>query len=166
MSFPSSPANPPSDSLYTPSARSSARFSAASGGSTASGSSGRVPQPLAHIKDLEDRSVESLNINQSISHLVQIAESSLRQAVTLLEYRKPDLAFLEYLRCYEVLVNFVCQSPGYPDFKARRGPDFSRYSHLIKVRQPSESDGTPLTLRAAPQKSRRAVRKREANHRK
>lgn len=135
MSFPSSPANPPSDSLHTASARSSTRFSTASGGSSASGASGRVPQPLPHVKDLEDRSVEGLNINQSIPHLIQIAESSLRQAVTLLEYRKPDLAYLEYLRSYEILVNFVCQNPGYPDFKARRSSEFSRYSHLIKVWQ-------------------------------
>lgn len=135
MSFPSSPGNSPSDPSFTASARSSARFSTASGGSTASGNSGRAAQPLAHIKDLEDRSVESLNINNSITFLIQTAESSLRQAVTLLEYRKPDLAYLEYLRCYEILVNFVCQNPGYPDFKARRGPEFSRYSYLIKVRR-------------------------------
>jgi len=136
MSFPSSPANPPSDSVYTASARSSARFSTASGGSSASGASGRVPQPLPHIKDLEYRSLEGLNVNLSVTHLIQIAESSLRQAVTLLEYRKPDLAYLEYLRSYEILVNFICQNPAYPDFKARRGPEFSRYSYLIKVRQP------------------------------
>jgi len=86
-----------------------------------------------HIKDLEERSVEGLNVNQSITHLVTAAENSLRQAVTLLEYRKPDLAYVEYLRCYEILVNFVCSNPGYPDFKASRGPTYSRYSYLVKV---------------------------------
>ena len=135
MSFPSVPTIPPSDLSSAGSARSSARFSTASNASGGSGGSGRGgSQSLAHIKDLEAQSVEGINVNQSITQLVTSAENSLRQAVTLLEYRKPDLAYLEYLRCYEILVNFVCQNPSYPDFKTTRGPIFSRYSYLVKVR--------------------------------
>jgi len=133
MSLPSPPSNNPSDFSRGSNTRDSARYSLASNGSAGSGGSGRGHSPLAHVKDLEERSLEGLNVNQSIIHLVTTAENSLRQAVTLLEYRKPDLAYLEYLRCYEITVNFVCRNPGYPDFKAGRGPVFSRYTYLVKV---------------------------------
>lgn len=76
--------------------------------------------------------MEGLDRNQSIAHLITAAENSLRQAVTLLEYRKPDLAYTEYLRCYETLVNAVYQNPGYPDFKNGRSPAYSRYNYLVK----------------------------------
>ncbi|PSK54097.1 Ubiquitin carboxyl-terminal hydrolase 8 [Elsinoe australis] len=128
MSLPSPPPGGPYH-LQPGSERNSARFS---NGSAASGSSSKSNQPLAHIQDLQDRALEGLDKNQSISLMVTAAENSLRQAVTLLEYRRPDLAYLEYLRCYEILVNTIYQNPGFPTFKNSKGPMFSRYNHLIK----------------------------------
>ncbi|KAF2219828.1 hypothetical protein BDZ85DRAFT_267688 [Elsinoe ampelina] len=128
MSLPSPPSGGPHH-LQPGSERNSARLS---NGSTTSASSSKSNQPLAHIQDLQERALEGLDKNQSISHMVTAAENSLRQAVTLLEYRRPDLAYLEYLRCYEILVNYIYQNPGFPTFKNSKGPMFSRYNHLIK----------------------------------
>lgn len=130
MSLPSPPAGGPYSSL-SESARSSARYSGSS--TNSGGSTGKKGQPLAHIQDLQERAVAGLDKNQSIAHLLAAAESSLRQAVTLLEYRKPDIAYLEYLRCYEILVNFIYHNSGFPDFKSGRSPSYTRYNFLIKV---------------------------------
>ncbi|PNS21427.1 Ubiquitin carboxyl-terminal hydrolase 8 [Sphaceloma murrayae] len=128
MNLPSPPSGGPHH-LQPGSERSSARYS---NGSTTSGGSSKSNQPLAHIQDLQERALAGLDRNQSISHLITAAENSLRQAVTLLEYRRPDLAYQEYLRCYEILVNYIYQNPGYPTFKNSKGPMYSRHNHLIK----------------------------------
>ncbi|KAF2155014.1 cysteine proteinase [Myriangium duriaei CBS 260.36] len=136
MSLPSPPTGGPfsTQSSAANSARNSTRYS---NGSTISGQSAhkspnKSTQPLAHIQDLQQRAVDGLDKNQSIHHLITAAENALRQAVTLLEYRKPDLAYTEYLRCYEILVTFIYQNPGFPDFKNGRSPAYSRYNYLIK----------------------------------
>lgn len=94
---------------------------------------GRSSKPLAHLKDLQHRSSEGLDLNHSIGQLVKTAEASLKQATTLLDFRKPDLAYLEYLRTYEILVHFVQQSPSYADFRAAKGPLHQRYWTLLKA---------------------------------
>lgn len=75
-----------------------------------------------------------MDLNQSIASLITAAENSLRQAVTLVQYRKPDVAYLEYLRTYEILVTFIPSSPRYPDFKAGKGPLYTKYNFVAKVR--------------------------------
>lgn len=101
-------------------------------GNGGSGTGGRPDKPLAHLKDLQDRSTEGLNPNQSIGHLVKTAEASLQQAQALLDFRKPDLAYLEYLRTYEILVNFVQQHASYTDFKTAKGPLHQKYWALVR----------------------------------
>lgn len=137
MSLPSPPTGGPYSSQpgANSSARSSTRYSNSSfaSGQSSNKSLSKSNQPLAHIDDLKVRALEGLDKNQTIPHLITTAENALRQAVTLLDFRKPDLAYTEYIRCYEILVNYIYQNPGYPDFKNGKSPAFSRYNYLLKV---------------------------------
>ena len=132
MSLPS----PPAGGQHSPTSDGASRRY--SNGSLASGQSarkspGKSNQPLPHVQDLQTKALEGLDHNQSIAHLVTAAENALRQAVSLLEYRKPDLAYTEYLRCYEILVNYITKNSSFPDFKRRNSPTYSRYKYLITV---------------------------------
>lgn len=92
-------------------------------------------QPLYHIKDLEYQSTLDLNPNTTITNLITDAENSLQQAISLLDRRKPDVAYAAYLRSYEILVGCVPRNLLYPDFKVKRGNAYNRFISLSKVCQ-------------------------------
>lgn len=56
----------------------------------------------------------------------------------MLEYRKPDLAYKEYLKAAEIVLNLIPSNLAFPDFKTR-GHGWPLYQQLLKVRQTSSS---------------------------
>ena len=53
--------------------------------------------------------------------LLQKADTSARQADAQLEFRRPDLAFVEYLTAFTILVNVMPRHKDFPELNKRRG---------------------------------------------
>ena len=158
MSLPSTPGDERPTSHASSHASGGTNGARYSNGSTPSAGSGQGVHPLVHIRDLQDRATQGLDVNQSITGLITAAENSLRQAVTLLQYRKPDSAYLEYLRTFEILVTYIPGSPRWPDFKAGKGTSYTMYNNVVKVRwKQSTIRGAQSDKHTAPQCSDRTV---------
>ncbi|KAF2716669.1 cysteine proteinase, partial [Polychaeton citri CBS 116435] len=69
-------------------------------------------KPFAHIQDLQAKALAGYDAHSSISVLLRIVEQSLAQTQIFLDFRKPDLAYVEYLRASEIIINIV---PGHRD---------------------------------------------------
>lgn len=64
-------------------------------------------QPYEHIQDLQSRAQEGYNESDPPAKLLSTAAQSLQQAKSLLDSRRPDLAFVEYLRAYEIAIDVI-----------------------------------------------------------
>lgn len=53
--------------------------------------------------------------------LLQKADVSAKQADTHLDFRRPDLAFIEYLTAFTILVNYVPKHKDFPELSNDRG---------------------------------------------
>lgn len=71
---------------------------------------------FAHIHDLQALAREGYNPLSSISSLLETAERGLNQARTLNELRRPDLAFVEFLRVSEIAANVIPHHKDYTHF--------------------------------------------------
>lgn len=63
--------------------------------------------PYEHIQDLQARAQDGYNANDPPAKLLSTAAQSLQQAKSLLDSRRPDLAFVEYLRAYEIAIDVI-----------------------------------------------------------
>ncbi|GAB7355318.1 hypothetical protein MBLNU459_g5851t1 [Dothideomycetes sp. NU459] len=88
-------------------------------------------KPFAHISDLQARATQGISVDKSINHLFSIADSSLKQADTFLEYRRPDLAYVEYLRAFEIAANVIPRHSSHPSL-TNRGTAYKVHQDLIK----------------------------------
>lgn len=68
---------------------------------------------FAHIEDLKAEALTGFSPSQSVSQLYDRAEKALGQAKYQVDFRRPDLAFVEYLRAYEIAVEVL---PRHRDF--------------------------------------------------
>ena len=84
-----------------------------SNGSTTFGHSGE--RAFEHIDDLKAK-VATYNPTASIPSLLRIAEVSLEQAYTLNTYKRPDLAFVEFVRASEIVVDVIPRHRDYVHF--------------------------------------------------
>lgn len=89
-------------------------------------------KPYQHISDLKDKAKTGLDKNQSLNHLLAQANSALKQAETLVDYRRPDLAYVEYLRAFEISVAIIPQHESYPVLSSRRGPQFAQHQSILR----------------------------------
>ncbi|CAK1354346.1 unnamed protein product [Cercospora beticola] len=87
---------------------------AAGGGSSGNGGGERV---YSHITDLQAEALASLSSNgQSITQLLASAEKSFNDAKFKIDYRRPDMAFVDYLRASEIAVEVVPRHRDYIHF--------------------------------------------------
>lgn len=93
-------------------------------------SQGKKPYP--HIDDLKDQAKSGFGKNQSLNHLLAEAGDALKKAETLVEYRRPDFAYVEYLRAFEIAVAVIPQHVSYPELSARRGTQFNQHQSILK----------------------------------
>ncbi|KAI5204447.1 cysteine proteinase [Aureobasidium subglaciale] len=86
-----------------------------------------------HIEDLKDRAkISSVDKNQSLNHLLTEASTAVKQAESLVEYRRPDLAYVEYLRAFEIAVAIIPQHEQYPLLSSRRGSQFTSHQSILR----------------------------------
>ncbi|CAK4031219.1 cysteine ase [Lecanosticta acicola] len=62
---------------------------------------------FAHIQDLKNEALTDFSPAQSIGSLFERANSALLAAKRNIDFRRPDLAFVEYLRAYEIAVEVI-----------------------------------------------------------
>ena len=92
--------------------------SSSSNGGVGGGSGGE--RVYAHISDLKSDALSGLSKNssqsQSITNLFAQAERSLQDARTNIDFRRPDIAFVDYLRAYEIAVEVIPRHRDYTHF--------------------------------------------------
>lgn len=60
-----------------------------------------------HIQDLQARAQDGYDPVQPVAKLLSVAQQSIKQARFLIDARRPDLAYVEYLRSYEIVVTVL-----------------------------------------------------------
>lgn len=68
-----------------------------------------------HIHDLQAKASTGYNPSSTLKTLLDIAELGLSQATNLLTYRRPDLAFVEFTRSFEIATQVIPRHAGYVD---------------------------------------------------
>ena len=69
-----------------------------------------------HIDDLKAKAAAGFNPHGTIDQLIRAADTSLKQAYALVDFRRPDLAFTEYLRASEIAVSVIPRNKEYTHF--------------------------------------------------
>lgn len=72
-----------------------------------------------HITDLQSRAFKDLSVNHSINYLVAEAKTALSNANASLNFRRPDQAYQEYLRAFEIVVNIIPRHPDNPSLTGK-----------------------------------------------
>ncbi|KAK8195966.1 ubiquitin-specific protease doa4 [Zalaria obscura] len=93
---------------------------------------GGQDRPLGHFQDLSAQALQGLDTNQSIARLVQTAEASIRQAEMLVDARRPDRAFVEYLRSFQIVLECIPRHNDFLDFKHGKSPTYQTYQSTLK----------------------------------
>ncbi|QIX02312.1 hypothetical protein AMS68_007829 [Peltaster fructicola] len=70
---------------------------------------------FAHIQDLQAQALTGYNSSSSIKVLTDIADRCLATANSQISFRRPDLAFVEYMRAHELATNVIPRHTGYID---------------------------------------------------
>ncbi|TKA79421.1 hypothetical protein B0A55_03512 [Friedmanniomyces simplex] len=69
-----------------------------------------------HLDDLKAKVAQGYSPHSSIAELIRIAEVGLDQAYTLNTFRRPDLAFVEFVRASEIVVDVIPRHKDYTHF--------------------------------------------------
>jgi ubiquitin carboxyl-terminal hydrolase 8 len=83
-----------------------------------------------HIQDLQAKAQDGYSEQDSPAKLLQTAATSLQRAEMLLGSRRPDLAFVEYLRAYEIAIDIIPRSGKVLDMDMDQGWD--RHYKFVK----------------------------------
>ena len=76
-----------------------------------------------HIQDLQARAQDGYSEQDPPAKLLNTAAASLQHAEMLLGSRRPDLAFVEYLRAYEIAIDIIPRSGKVLDMDMDQGWD-------------------------------------------
>ncbi|KAK4549510.1 hypothetical protein LTR36_006507 [Oleoguttula mirabilis] len=96
------------------------------------GAGGSPERAFAHFQDLQAMSQEGYNPSSSILTLLDTADHGLAQAKTLVDFRRPDLAFVEYLRASDILVTVIPHHKDYTHFTLDQPERAQKYFLLRK----------------------------------
>lgn len=99
--------------------------------STAAGRS--QERALLHIQDLKAMSRDGYSAASPIPTLLEAADRGLSQAATLNEYRRPDMAFVEFLRASDIVVDVIPHHKDYTHFTLDQ-PERARKLALLQKR--------------------------------
>ncbi|KAL1297827.1 hypothetical protein AAFC00_006356 [Neodothiora populina] len=134
--YPSSPPSATSSAAFglRPLSDSTSNHHAANGHSSNGHSSNghHAPKPYPHISDLQAAAVKDLHADHSLNFLIGEARTSLNNADTLLAFRRPELAYRDYLRCFEILANIIPRHRDQPDLARKHGHQFQAYNDMLK----------------------------------
>ncbi|KAF7858828.1 hypothetical protein EAF04_008870 [Stromatinia cepivora] len=85
---------------------------------------------LPHLNDLVNAK-PLVDRQSSLRKLLEAGEEAAKQAETLLDFKRLDLALQQYIIAFTIAVEYIPQSPHYPDLRTR--PDYPRlYTGLQK----------------------------------
>ncbi|KAJ8062870.1 hypothetical protein OCU04_008124 [Sclerotinia nivalis] len=85
---------------------------------------------LPHLNDLVNAK-PLVDRQSSLRKLLEAGEEAAKQAETLLDFKRLDLALQQYIIAFTIAVEYIPQSPHYPDLRTR--PDYPRlYAGLQK----------------------------------
>ena len=79
-----------------------------------------------------------------MGHLLQLAEASANRFEFLLDQRRPDLAYIEYLILSDIVLHLIQQHKDYPVVAGDRGKMHRVYKDLFKVYSLSNSNFTDV----------------------
>jgi len=96
-------------------------------------SNGFSNQPMAHLQDLHDEASRGLDKDHSITSMIDLANECLLRAQQLLGYRRPEQAYMYYIRCYQILVDTIYRNAAFPDLKSSKPERWAAYNKLVKV---------------------------------
>ncbi|KAI0155294.1 hypothetical protein GGR57DRAFT_464754 [Xylariaceae sp. FL1272] len=88
--------------------------------------------PFRHIDDIVSVTV-SIDPHTPLRRLLEIGDSSMRQALTFNQFGRPDMALQEYIKAFTIAVDKVPKHKDYPSLKADRG-DLNRMYQALKVK--------------------------------
>lgn len=92
-----------------------------------------TPRAMPHINDLKARAEERLlNAPLTVDRMLETAEQSAKQIDSLLDFRRPDLAYLEYIIASELVFNRIPVCRDAPLVKEDRGTRYQRHRALGK----------------------------------
>ncbi|QSZ36280.1 hypothetical protein DSL72_007406 [Monilinia vaccinii-corymbosi] len=85
---------------------------------------------LPHLDDLVNAK-PPVDRQSSLRKLLEAGEAAAKQAETWLDFKRPELALQEYIVAFTIAVEYIPQSPQYPDLRTK--PDYTRlYTGLQK----------------------------------
>ncbi|KAI9887730.1 MAG: ubiquitin-specific protease doa4 [Watsoniomyces obsoletus] len=83
---------------------------------------GPSPQgPFPPLEELVARGEPKVDINTPIKTLLQQAGQSAKQADTYLSFNRPDLAYVEYLTAFNIVVHVIPRHKDFPSLSSDRG---------------------------------------------
>ncbi|KAI9835887.1 MAG: hypothetical protein M1819_001785 [Sarea resinae] len=85
-----------------------------------------------HIKDLAAQATSQVDPYMSIGKLLQYAEQSAKQADSYLDFRRPDLAYVEYLRASHIMAKVIPTHKDAPSLNGDRGTLWRLNKAVIK----------------------------------
>lgn len=86
-----------------------------------------------HIQDLQLKALNGFKRDGSVHQLLLDAELALSQARTLLDFRRPDMSYVEYLRAFEIVAEVIPRNKGWPDLQYdHSGGSMQKYQILQK----------------------------------
>lgn len=92
-----------------------------------------APRAMPHINDLKARAEERLqNAPLTVDRMIEMAEQSTKQIDSLLDFRRPDLAYLEYIVASELVFNRIPNCRDAPLVREDRGTRYQRHRSLVK----------------------------------
>ncbi|KAF2452821.1 hypothetical protein BDY21DRAFT_152195 [Lineolata rhizophorae] len=97
------------------------------------GGSGCQPRPYKHISDLVAAAEKRIEKDRPITYLVQLADTASKQAQSLLDFRRPDLAYVEFVTAYEIVANTLPQHKDWPQLQGDRGSAHRTKLEVLKV---------------------------------
>ncbi|KAK8244819.1 ubiquitin carboxyl-terminal hydrolase 2 [Phyllosticta capitalensis] len=90
-------------------------------------------KPYLHIDDLKARAEARLReAPQTVDRLLELAEQSTKQVGYLLDYRRPDYAYVEFLVASEIVFNLIPRHRDAPLVKGDRGKRYQKHKDLMK----------------------------------
>ncbi|KAI9672982.1 MAG: ubiquitin-specific protease doa4 [Caeruleum heppii] len=97
---------------------------------------GRV---YAHLDDLVASSIPQLDVHAPLRTLLVKAEISAKQADTHLDFRRPDIAYVEYLTAFSILVDLIPRHKDFPSLSSGRS-ELSRLNKDLQKRINAQHD--------------------------
>lgn len=88
-------------------------------------------RPLPHIDDITSVTAD-VDVHAPIPHVLQTAETYLRQAESSKNFGRPDLALKDYIRASLILVTQIKKNKGWVSLQNDNKLQFERYQRLLK----------------------------------